>query len=100
MFVKYKILTDYNPWVKAVLVLQYIVETAKYKPHLCILKGDIDLTIKLFTCKYGFVVKLRFLMSDTYSGRKISLKAFSKSVNNIKILKKDPWRMTKWVPLT
>lgn len=93
MFVKYKIFTDYRPCIKAVLVLQYIVETAKYKRHLSILKGNIDLTIKLVTCKYGFVVKLRFLRSNTYSWRKISIKAFStfeqSVVNNIKVLEKD-----------
>lgn len=59
MIVKYKILTGYKPWVKAVfakgdycMVLQYMLENAEYKPHLCILKENIDLTIKLFTCKH------------------------------------------------
>lgn len=110
MIVKYKILTDYKPCIKAVLakgdcmVLQYIVETAKYKPHWSILKEDIDLMIKLFTWKYGFIAKLRFLRSSTNSCRKISIKAFStfeqSVLSNIKILKNNSCRMTKRLPLT
>lgn len=113
MIVKYKILTDYKPCIKAVLakgdsfycmVLQYIVETAKYKPHWSILKENPDLTIKLFTWKYGFIVKLRFLRSRTNSCRKNSIKAFStfeqSVVSNMEILKNNSWRMTKWLPLT
>lgn len=37
------------------MVLQYVLEMAKYKPHLSIFKGNIDLAIKLFPCKYQFV---------------------------------------------
>lgn len=73
MIVKYKMLAGYKPYVKAVfakrdysMVLQYIVETAKYEPHLSILKENIDLTIKLFTCKYGFIIKLSFFRTNSF----------------------------------
>lgn len=37
------------------MVLEYILEIAKYKPHLSIFKGNIDLAVKLFPCKYQFI---------------------------------------------
>lgn len=103
MIVKYKILTDYKPCIKAVLakggsfysmVLQYIVETAKYKPHWSILKENTDLTIKLFTWKYGFIVKLRFLRSRTNSCRKTSIKASSRFEQSVWVT----WKYWKTTP--
>lgn len=37
------------------MVLQYILEIAKYKLHLSIFKGNTDLPVELFPCKYKLV---------------------------------------------
>lgn len=51
------------------MVLQCILEIAKYKLHLSIFKGNIGLAVKLFPCKYQFIGTLsnRDCLGTTHS---------------------------------